>query len=571
LQKRWITAEANVEAAASPVDAGGLPFPFLRLMAARGWHDAAAVNTFCDPRLADLGDPYDLAGVREGAERLLDALAAGRRICVFGDYDVDGITASALMFHVLRQAGGEVSVFIPSRMEEGYGLSLDAAQRCLEERAPELLITVDCGTNSGESVAWLRGRGVEVMVTDHHTPGEVAQADVVINPKCGSEDGVRMLAGVGVAFKLCHGLVKRARERGVEGVGQIDLRPLLSLVALGTVCDIVPLLDENRILTRHGMHWLARSGLPGITSLLQVARVDVSALSAYHVGFQLGPRLNAAGRLADASAALELLTSDDAERTEELAELLDAHNRERQQVEAETVKEAMAMIDARFEPMRDYGLVVAHGGWHPGVVGIVASRLARHYRRPVAVIALDEATETGRGSCRSVEDFDMVEGLNACARHLVKYGGHAMAAGLEIEAGHLEAFTRAFNEVARAKLDGEDLRERVVVDAWVELPDLTRELFDAVERLRPFGVGNPRPIWAVAGVEVALKQLVGGKHCRLTVTDGTNRMSGIFFGCIPDDVPEGRVDVAFALQLNRFRGEETLEMQVKDVRCVGVS
>jgi single-stranded-DNA-specific exonuclease len=563
--KVWQTVASDDRAAVALAQEARIPLAVARLLHARGYRDAEAADRFLNPRLSAIGDPFDLPGMEAAVARIWRAIDALERIAVFGDYDVDGITSAALLTQVLRALGADAVPFLPHRLEEGYGLSPEALERCLESCRPRLLVTVDCGTGSVAAVEEASRRGVDVIVTDHHEPGEqLAPACALVNPKLGADERLHALAGVGVTFKLCHALAKHGRAAGRPLAG-LDLKPHLDLVALGTIADIVPLVGENRILARHGLVQMNQTQRPGLEALIDVAGIQ-DEIDAYEVGFRLGPRLNAAGRLGDAQRALELLMGDDATRVRELAEELDRSNRERQEIEARTLKEALTELEARFDPARDFGLVVGRAGWHPGVVGIVASRLLQRFHRPVAVVAVSD--DGGRGSCRSIEGFDMVAGLRACADDLAKYGGHAMAAGLELKPGRLTAFAESFNEAASQLLAGRDLRPTQRIDAWLALDEVDDALADAMDRLRPFGVGNTTPVWAARAVRVVgPPRVVGQGHLKLLLAGGGRQVEAMGWGMAERPLPEGPLDVAFQLKRDRFRGQERLVLHLQDFRA----
>lgn len=541
-----------------------IPLPAARLLCVRGLDTDEAIDRYLNPRLSDLGDPFALPAMAGAVERIWAALGAQERIVVFGDYDVDGITSTALLVQVLRALGGDVEPFLPHRMEEGYGLSPEALARCCEELQPSLIVTVDCGTGSVKAVREAAAAGIDVVVTDHHTPGpEVADAVAVVNPKLGTREDLHVLAGVGVAFKLCHGLLKHGRAAG-RAIAELDLRRYLDLVALGTITDIVPLTGENRILARHGLAQMNRTECAGLAALARVAGIDTK-IDAYEVGFRLGPRLNAAGRLGDALLSLELLLSNEPDRIMELAHHLDAANRERQEIEARILKLATDELDAQFDGRRHFGLVVAREGFHTGVVGIVASRLAQRYNRPAVVIGLDD--EGGRGSCRSIEGFDMVAALQQCAPLLRKFGGHTMAAGLEIGKGEVAAFAERFNEVAAAALAGADLRPVQKVDAWMELGEADEQMMKALEQMRPFGFGNSTPVWAARGLSlVGPPRVVGQGHLKMVLASGGVQREAIGWGLGTRKIPDGPLDVAFQLRRESYQGRERLVLNVQDFR-----
>lgn len=564
--KVWKTAPCDENTALRVGKELSLHPALARVLVARGLTEKADIERFLNPRLSDISDPFLLPGMEKAVKRIAQAVDGGEPVVVFGDYDADGVSSTALMVQVLTRLGAAVTPFLPHRIEDGYGLGTDTLKRCLQQHKPKLVVTVDCGTGSVEAVEAARAEGVDVVVTDHHEPsGDVARAVAVVNPKLGSVEGAKVLAGVGVAFKLCHALVKQARARGGSKAGSIDLRDYLDLVGIGTIADVVPLIAENRILARHGLGVLNRTKSTGLKALIEVAGI-AGPLDTYHVGFLLGPRLNAAGRLGDAQAALELLLTADVARARSLASQLDASNRERQSVEAKIVDEAMEEIDKTFKPSEDFALVVARRDWHPGVIGIVASRLVARYRRPAVVIALDESG-MGRGSGRSIEGFNMIERLGQCTDLLLDFGGHTMAAGLDIKGEAVDAFRERLNRVAAEALAGADLRPVQPVDAWLGLDDVDKRFLEDLGRLRPFGLGNPTPVWAVRGVRVVGEpRIVGNGHLKMNVAAGADQREAIGFGLGEREIPEGELDLAFHLQMNRYMGRETLQLSIQDFR-----
>lgn len=565
--KLWKSAAADPAQALRIHRDLNLPLPVAEILAGLGLGDLDDVRRFLNPRLADLADPDLLPGMAPAVRRIWRAIDAGETIAVYGDYDVDGITGAGLLATVLRTLGAaRVVPCLPKRLEEGYGLSPEALERCLALAQPRLLVTVDCGTGAREAIGQAARAGVDVIVTDHHeVSGDLPPACAIVNPMLGGTDAQKSLAGVGVAFKVCHALVKDARRRGRPGAETKDLRAYLEWVAVGTVADIVPLRGDNRVLVRHGLAGLNRSASAGWKALIEVAGLR-RALTARHIAYALGPRLNAAGRMSDPERALELLLTGDPRRAREIALELDGFNRERQEIEACILREAQAEIDAAPDSATQFALVVGRSGWHPGVIGIVASRLAARYRRPVAVIAFD-GDGHGRGSCRSIEGYHLLNGLEQCREHLLAFGGHAMAAGLEIEHGRLDAFRRRFNAAAARELDGRDLRPVQPIHAWLALDQVNGELLEAVLRLEPFGHENPNPVFAARGVRLAQPpRVVGDKHLRLTLASGNARCSAIGFGMAERELPAGLLDVAFHLQRDAYHGGDALQLNIQDLR-----
>jgi single-stranded-DNA-specific exonuclease len=565
--RQWRTVQTDAARSDALAGALSLPRPVAALLVARGLNDAAAASRFLNPRLSDLSDPSRVPGLDAAVERLGVALKAGEKIVVFGDYDADGITATALYVTVLRRLGGNVAAFLPNRLSDGYGLSAATVDRCLAVHSPAVLLTADCGTGSSEAVRRAAAAGVETLVTDHHEPGgDVAPARAVVNPKLGAPNGIGDLAGVGVAFKLCHGLVKRCRDAGLAAAADVDLREWLDWVALGTVADIVPLTGENRILVRHGLTRLNATRCVGLKRLMEVAGLK-GPVECGHIGFALGPRLNAAGRMASADPALELLLTEDAERAGTLAVELDLANRERKDTEEAIARAAVEEINTIFDGSRDFAIVVGRDDWHVGTVGIVASRLVQRYGRPAVVVGFDPGTGQGRGSCRSIPDLDIVAALSECADLLLGFGGHKMAAGLSMESDKLDLFRERFGRVCARRLQGADLRPTQDIDGWIGLAEADRAFTEAVDRLRPFGIGNPAPVWGVEGVTLqGTPRIVGKNHLRMTVASGGKSMPAIGFGLGERSLPGGAMDLAFELRLNTFGGYCAPELHVRDFR-----
>ncbi len=531
--KRWVIAKTEPALAETLARDLHLAMPIAQVLVNRGYRSVEAALSFLNPQLRQLGDPFELPDMAAAVDRVLTAITKKERIVIYGDYDVDGVTSSALLQRVLQAAGAKVANFLPQRAEEGYGLSPDGITRCLKEHKPQLLIAVDCGTSSVREVAELQKHGVDTIVLDHHEPpGELPECVALVNPKRVAGSALGVLASVGVSFKVAHALLKRDKQLSEK----IDLREHLDLVAVGTVADIVPLTGENRILVRAGLERLPQTQKIGLRALMEIADVP-EKVSPYHVGFRIGPRLNAAGRLADAMAALELLLTTDAARAAELAKLLNEHNAKRQGIEAQIVEEAMAMARAN---SGDRVLVLAKEGWHVGVIGIVASRVMQTFHRPTVVIGIEEGM--GKGSCRSVSGFSIVGALQHCAPLLEKFGGHEMAAGLSVKAAKIDELRETLNEFAATMLKDEDLVPQVRIDALLRLDDLDADFFEQLERLEPCGTENPTPLFAAEGIHLRGKpRIVGKNHLRFTVTDGDTTVQAIWWGKGDFEFPEVRL------------------------------
>ena len=533
----------------------GLSETTASVLVRRGYGDPEKAKAFLAAAPPE-HDPRLLGNVDEACALIHKTIAAGGRICVHGDYDVDGICATALAVTALRGLGAEVDWHLPSRFEEGYGVSRETLARLAREECA-LLLTVDCGITAVEEVAEARAAGLEVVVTDHHRPGDTLPDCPVVATRP-SEYPFPELCGTGVVYKLLVAL-------GAEGLDRH-----LDLVALATVADVVPLLDENRALVTAGMRRLARTDKPGLQALMRAAGVDPAAVDTGAIAFRLAPRINAAGRLGHPRAALDLLLTADKDEARRLAGELEELNRDRQAVEERILRDAMRQVEEWPEPQqRRLGYVIAGEDWHRGVIGIVASRLVERFRRPVVLIAGGEPGEEWTGSGRSIPSFDLHGALGACSSHLSRWGGHRAAAGLSISPDEVEAFAQAFAAHAAGVMIEDDLQAVTSVDAVVQGRELTLGLCEELERLEPFGLGNPNVTLLAVGCELSELGAVGdGKHLRLAVTAAGARSGAIAFGrgsSVDRYRRQGRFDVAFRLAANRWNGTVAPQLVVREI------
>jgi len=574
-EKGWVVPDPAPEqqaAAGAFARALGLSPLVAGLLAARGLREAEEAARFLDPKLQSLADPFLLTDLRAAAERVARAVAQGERIAVFGDYDVDGITSTALLTRFLSSLGGKVFPFLPRRLSEGYGLTRAAAERCLVETSPTLVVAVDCGTSSPDEVAWFRSQGVGTVILDHHElPARLPEAEALVNPH---RDGHSLyLASVGLAFKLAHALLKLEpawRER-------TDLKALLPFVAMGTVSDLAPLRDENRIFVKHGLQRLEKideGNFAGVRALVKVAGLRAGApITAEDIGFRLGPRINASGRLDDASESLRLLLTDDPAEAERIARVLDGLNRERQDLEQKTLDEALAMLGAGIGGAP--GIVLGKRGWHAGVIGIVASRIQKQTGRPAIVVAFDENGD-GKGSGRSVEGCCLVTALGKAhgAPHgeaglLDRFGGHEMAAGLSIREERLDAFRAAFNAWVHEAVPAEALRPRLHLDGELAVSQVGDALFRELGRLAPFGRGNPQPLFAFRRVlQSRPPQRIKEKHLKLFLSSSRGEaLDAIAFGFGTRAMPTAPLSLAGSLEWDDYKGR--VQIRVADWRGEG--
>lgn len=557
---RWILRPVAEEAMrrVEACRAAGLSPLVLRLIAQRDPGSAEAVERYLNPKLRELSDPFLLPNMEAAVDRLLQAVDRKERVVLYGDYDVDGVSSLTLLRTILAAYGLNVRCFLPLRMEEGYGVSRDGLERCLAGGPLDLLVAVDCGTSSRAESEWLLSQGIEMVVLDHHEPDPARLPPCpVVNPKLG--DSFHYLCSAGVVFKLGHAMCKRRR------IPDFELRDHLDLVALATVADIVPLVDENRMFVRKGLQIMEASRREGLRALIEIAGVK-SPLDSMDLGFRLGPRLNAAGRLDTAQTALDLLLAETREEALRLAQSLDNHNRERQNVEHTMQQEAQDMALRLTADCDPSGLVLASRDWHPGVVGIVAARLMRKFHRPVFVIAIDP-DGTGKGSGRSVDGVSLIAAIDDCRDILLAGGGHEAAAGLTVHEGNIAAFRERFSESVGRQLTNGQLEPKLYVDAETRLSELTLDFLSSYDRLQPFGQGNPRPLFMVRGIQpVNEPRLLRERHWKFEFYQDGTMKSGVWFNGAHDRLPPPPWDVAFYVDRNTWRGETTVQLLVQDMR-----
>lgn len=541
-----------------------IPEILVRMMCQRGV-EISAMKRFLQPRLQDLQDPFLLPDMQAAVDRILTAVEKNELVCVYGDYDVDGITSVTLLTRVLRAYGVNTRSFIPRRGPEGYGLNEAALKRCMAEgEKPDLLVTVDCGTASILEIETLKNEGVDVIVVDHHEPPPQGNPNciAVVNPKCAADaSGASFdyLCAAGVVFKLSHALLK------TQMIENFDLKEHLDLVALATIADIVPLVDENRLLVRHGLKFLADTKNKGLHALMEVAQVK-GPLTSADVGFRIGPRINAAGRMDRPEDALATLTTTDSDEAAALADTLDGHNKDRQSEELRIHKEALEMLETEHDPA-DPVIVLGSRDWHPGVVGIVASRMMRRFHKPTFIIAIDDQG-IGKGSGRSIGGVSLMDAINANRDLLEAGGGHAMAAGISVHEDKMAAFRKGFADFVTTNVSEEDRLPRLHLDAEIDFPELSLDFLKSYELLQPFGSANPEPLFMTREVWLTESpQELKNHHLRLSLKQKECWKSAMFFGAGQRELPEQPWDIAFTINRNVFRGRTSLQIVIQDVRA----
>ncbi len=540
----------------------------------RSCDDPETARAFLDPKLTDLHDPTELPGATKAAERIIAAVADGKRIVIYGDYDVDGMTSVAILHACLKMLNADVHYYVPHRLDEGYGVNSDALEKLIDQ-GMGMMITVDCGITAVGPIAEATAAGVEVIVTDHHLLGdELPEASAIVHPALpGKHYPNPGLAGAGVAFKLAWQIARTAC--GSEKVDEPMRKFLLdatALAALGTIADVVPLTGENRAIAAFGLAGLSATDHPGLKALISSAKLESKKLDSYHVGYLLAPRLNAAGRMGHARLAVELLTDPEPERAAEIAKYLITQNTERQKVERKIREQAIEMVEAKgLDKPGSHSIVLASDQWHGGVIGIVASRLVEKFARPAMLIAIN-GDGTGQGSGRSIAGFHIRKALDGCSQYLEGFGGHAMAAGLRIKADKIDAFAEAFEAQAAAQIAGTELTPKLAIDVESSLNQLGFNTVNQLARLGPFGQANPRPVVAFMGCQLLGEpKRIGraGQSVSMVLKQHGSRMRTVGFGM--GDLADyllgiNSVDVVAEPVLNTFNGRTSVELKLIDVR-----
>lgn len=576
MEKRWRIRPHDSALISRMEQSANVPSVVAQLLSARGI-DTGEARAFLDAKLTELRDPELLPGLPQAADLIYNAIRDKRRIVVYGDYDADGMTATALLFRCLRMVGGNVGYYVPNRMDEGYGLNNEALKRLADEGASQI-ISVDCGIASVEEADTARELGLELIITDHHQMAErLPAAAAIVHPLLPGHDyPFESLCGAGVAFKLAWAICQRiSKSKRVAEPFRNFLLTALGFAAIGTIADVVPLVDENRVLVKHGLLSLKARPSVGIENLMRLTGVDKkSHLGSEDIGFSIAPRLNAAGRLGQAQLGVELLATDNEERAKALAEYINELNENRLHLERSIYLSANKQVKERFDPDGDAALVLADRGWHQGVIGIVAGRLSEKYHRPVVMIALDElGNKPGTGSARSVAGLDLHHALAACSEHLVKHGGHAAAAGLRINEQQVDAFRLHFCEHVEQTLTAEERIAELLIDAETTLAELTLQTVQQMEHLAPFGQSNPRPLLCTTDVSIqgdAKPMGKGDRHVSMMLEQHGVRLRALAFNQ-PDWIEElsksdGRLDIAFRPIINEFRGRRNVELHLADWR-----
>lgn len=564
VQLKWVVAEEpDQQFVQDLASATGLPINVLKILINRKISTPEAVDRFLNPKMSDLKDPFTMVGMKKGIERVTKALFNNEKIVIYGDYDVDGITATALLYMVLNKLGGQVDFYLPNRLTEGYGLSKEGIDEA-KGKGVSLIVTVDTGITAVEEIAYANSIGIDVIVTDHHEPGEgMPNAFTIINPKQADCTYESELSGVGVAFKFAQALYQSLNQ------DEAELKEHLDLVALGTAADIVPLVNENRTLTKFGIRQIARTTKPGLKSLTFVSGLMGKDISTGQVVFILAPRINALGRLGDAGQAIRLLSTKDERVAAEIARKLDSENRRRKEIDEKTLHEALNQMDEVVDIDVDKAIVLAGDEWHQGVIGIVASRLVERYHLPTVMISV--VNGEGKGSARSIPGFHLCEALKECEHLLIRYGGHKYAAGLSIKPNNVERFREKFVEVSNRILSDEDIVPKLHIDLEIELSYIDDSFMHTLEQFAPFGPQNMRPVFLTRNCEVtAQPYVVGNNHLKMRVRKGEAEFDVIGFGfgdmarvissrgCL--------VDIVYVVEYNTYNNVTRKQIRVKDIR-----
>ena len=566
MEKRWALCHLDADRSTTLSRRLGISALTAQVLINRGIDEPESARAFLAPSLADLHNPQLLKGIREAVARIESAIEQQEKITVFGDYDVDGTTSTALLVLFLRELGSECNYYIPDRLKEGYGLNAEAV-KSLAASGTRLIITVDNGISSYDETVLASSLGVDIIITDHHQlPVKTPPALAVINP-CQEDCSYhfKALAGVGVVFNLVAALRTHLREKGYwNNKKEPNLKKYLDLTALGTIADIVPLLETNRLFAHFGLKELSSSSRPGIRALKKVSAIDDGEVNAGKVGFQLAPRLNAAGRLSTADIGVRLLMTEDDTEAAALAEKLDHENVERRAIEKEIFEDALAIVE-REGLDKLSSIVIASEEWHPGVIGIVASRLVERYYLPTLLISIRDGE--GKGSARSIAAFHLFEGLKECSDHLLGFGGHKYAAGFSIKEDKIKGFADAFDAVVHKTLEPEDFTPSIKIDATLNPGDIDDRLVSDLEKMLPFGPSNPEPVFLSEGVEVREAIILKDAHLKMKLDAAGTPLDAIAFNMKDKGIKAGdRISIVFSLRFNLWRGRRSIQLIVKDIR-----
>lgn len=566
MEKRWALCHLDADRSTSLSRQLGISSLTAQVLINRGIDKPESARAFLTPSLADLHDPQLLKGITEAVCRIATAIEKQEKITVYGDYDVDGTTSTALLVLFLRELGSNCDYYIPDRLKEGYGLNLDAV-KSLASKGTNLIITVDNGISSYDETVLASSLGIDIIITDHHQlPDKTPPALAVINPQqddCSYH--YKALAGVGVAFNLVAALRAHLRENGHwNNKKEPNLKKYLDLTALGTIADIVPLLETNRLFAHFGLKELTTSNRPGIRALKKVSAIDDGEINAGKVGFQLAPRLNAAGRLSTADMGVKLLMTEDETEATELAERLDQENLERRAIEKEIFEDAIGMLE-REEMDKLSSIVLASKKWHPGVIGIVASRLVERYYLPTLLISIKDGE--GKGSARSIAAFHLFEGLKECSSHLLGFGGHKYAAGFSIKEDKIKDFAEKFDSVVNKALKPEDFSPSIKIDATLDLNDIDNKLVQDLEKMLPFGPSNPEPVFLSENIEVKEALILKDAHLKMKLDCAGGTLDAIAFNMKEKGINTGdRISIVFSPRFNLWRGRRSIQLNIKDIR-----
>jgi single-stranded-DNA-specific exonuclease len=565
MKKKWVAYNKSYEFTEQLKSHFNISEMLARTLINRGLDNIEKVKRFMEAEINDMYDPFLLTDMEKAVDRVLLAMEENEKICIYGDYDVDGITSTALCVNILRKLEADVMYYIPVRAEEGYGLN-DEAIAYIAEQGVSLIVTVDCGIRSVDVVETVKETGMDIIITDHHECGDVLpDAYAIVNPhRHDSSYPFKELAGVGVAFKLIQAVT--------DSIGYRELLfEVIDIAAIGTIADVVPLLDENRIIVKNGLEKLMKTENVGLKALIDMSDLKDKQISSYNIAFIIAPRINAAGRLADASRCVELLITEDEALANEIAKELETENRERQRIEAEILEQAIAKLTSQKELEDSRIIVLDEQNWHPGVIGIVASRIVDQFSKPSILIARDH--ETGKGSARSMSGFNLYEAMCKCSEMFEKFGGHEMAAGLTIKANKIGAFRKKINEVAEEMLQGKELIPELLVDYRLEPADISLQVAKQLKNLEPFGMGNPNPNFVCRNMQILDRRLVGAnsKHLSLNLYDGNNNIKAIAFnmGNLYNVLSIGKkIDIICCMDINLWNNNENVQLVIKDIKLI---